>query len=178
MGNLVILAGYFSNDHGIYIASSIADLVYPKFSELHLDTSYDGWRVPNPRISPEPILSIHMCYNADLEGCVLDSLVGSDPAATTSSSTLEDIPSLIKRAIAKLSPDHAAQVVDKKRKAISQDPGWKYEWWPDPSKKDFVQCIFCRKVVPAGICRFKQHLAGGYGDAIKCPNTPAIVRRR
>ena len=103
----------------------------------------------------------------DLEGAVLDSSVESDPAATASSSTLEDIPSLIERAIAKLPPDLAAQAVDKKRKARSQDPGWKYGWWPDPSKKDFVQCIFCRKVVPAEICRFKQHLAGGYGDAIK-----------
>ncbi|CAD6220606.1 unnamed protein product [Miscanthus lutarioriparius] len=75
-----------------------------------------------------------------------------------SSSTLKDIPSLIERAIAKLPPDLAAQAVDKKRKARSQDPGWK-------------------EVVPAGICRFKQHLAGGYGDAIKCPNPPAIVRK-
>ncbi|XP_066318527.1 uncharacterized protein [Miscanthus floridulus] len=113
----------------------------------------------------------------DLEGGVLDSSVGSDPTATASSSTLDDIPFLIERAIAKLPPDLAAHAVDTKRKARSQDLGWKYGWWPDPSKKDFMQCIFCRKVVPSGICRFKQHLAGGYGDAIKCPNTPAIVRK-
>jgi len=90
----------------------------------------------------------------NLEGGVLDSSVGSDPAAMASSSTLEDIPSLIERAIAKLLLDLAAHAVDTKRKARSQDLGWKYGWWPDPSK-DFVQCIFCRKVVPAGICRFK-----------------------
>ncbi|CAD6238129.1 unnamed protein product [Miscanthus lutarioriparius] len=80
----------------------------------------------------------------DLEEGVLDSSVGSDPTTTASSSTLEDIPSLIERDITKLPPDLAAQAVDKKRKARSQDPGWKYGWWPDPSK-DFVQCIFCRK---------------------------------
>jgi hypothetical protein len=97
----------------------------------------------------------------DLEGDVPDSSVGLDPAATTSSSTLEDIPSLIERAIAKLPPDLAALAVNKKRKARSQDPGWKYGRWPDPSKKDFVQCIFCRKVVPARIYRFKQHIAEG-----------------
>ena len=62
----------------------------------------------------------------DLEGAVLDSSVESDPAATASSSTLEDIPSLIKRAIAKLPPDLAAHAVDTKRKARSQGPGWKY----------------------------------------------------
>jgi hypothetical protein len=39
----------------------------------------------------------------------------------------------------------------------------KIGWWPDPTKKDFVQCIFCMKVVPSGIKRFK-HLAGGFGS--------------
>jgi hypothetical protein len=81
--------------------------------------------------------------------------IGSD------ASTAADVPSLIERAIAKLPPDLAEQAVDKKRKVRSQDPGWKYRWWPDPSKKDFVQCIFCKKVVPSGISRFKMHLAGG-----------------
>jgi len=40
-----------------------------------------------------------------------------------------------------------------------------------------VQCIFCKKVVPSGIKRFKQHLAGGYGDAVKCPEAPEMVRK-
>jgi hypothetical protein len=40
-----------------------------------------------------------------------------------------------------------------------------------------VQCIFCKKVVPAGIQRFKQHLAGGYGDTEKCPKAVAVVRK-
>jgi len=39
------------------------------------------------------------------------------------------------------------------------------------------QCIFCKKVVPSGIKRFKQHLAGGYGDAVKCPEAPEMVRK-
>ena len=43
-------------------------------------------------------------------------------------------------------------------------------------KKDFVQCVFCKKIVPAGIRRFKQHLAGGYVNAEKCPKAPELVR--
>ncbi|KAG2572458.1 hypothetical protein PVAP13_7KG180555 [Panicum virgatum] len=66
---------------------------------------------------------------------------------------------------------------DPKRKARSSDPGWKYGFWPDVLKKEMVQCIFCKKVVPAGIKRFKQHLAGGFGDAVKCPKAPELVRK-
>jgi hypothetical protein len=40
-----------------------------------------------------------------------------------------------------------------------------------------VQCIFCQKVVPAGIKRFKQHIAGGFGDVGKCPRAPQVVRK-
>ena len=35
----------------------------------------------------------------------------------------------------------------------------------------------CKKVVPSGIKRFKQHLAGGYGDAVKCSKAPEMVRK-
>jgi hypothetical protein len=54
-----------------------------------------------------------------------------------------------------MDPELAVQANDPKRKARSHDPGWKFGWWPDTSKKDFVQCIFCMKVVPSGIKRFK-----------------------
>ena len=40
-----------------------------------------------------------------------------------------------------------------------------------------MQCIFCKKVVPLGIKRFKKHLAGGYGDAVKCPKALEMVRK-
>jgi len=40
-----------------------------------------------------------------------------------------------------------------------------------------VQCIFCKKITPSGISRFKQHIAGGYGDAIKCGSCPEIIAR-
>jgi len=40
-----------------------------------------------------------------------------------------------------------------------------------------VQYIFCKKITPLGISRFKQHLAGGYGDAIKCGSCPEIIAR-
>jgi hypothetical protein len=32
--------------------------------------------------------------------------------------------------------------------------------------KDFVQCIFCLKILPSGIKRFKQHLAGRFGGTM------------
>jgi hypothetical protein len=75
-----------------------------------------------------------------------------------------------------LPPALSAQASDPKRKARSQDSGWKFGWWPDPAK-DFVQCIFCMKVVPTGIKRFKQHLSGGFGDAINCPRVPELVSK-
>lgn len=88
-----------------------------------------------------------------------------------------DVSSLVAKALAELPPELAEQAQDPKRHARSKDPGWKYGFWPNEAKKEMVQCIFCLKVVPAGIKRFKQHLAGGYGDTEKCPKAPAIVRR-
>jgi hypothetical protein len=72
-------------------------------------------------------------------------------------STAADSKSLAEKAIAALPPELSTQATDPKRKARSQDPGWKFGWWPDKTK-DFVQCIFCSKIVPSGIKRFKQHL--------------------
>ena len=97
--------------------------------------------------------------------------------AASASSAAPTEASLIAQAIAKLPPDLAAMAEDKKRKAKSSDPGWKYGFWPDIGKKEFIQCIFCKKVVPSGIKRFKQHLAGGYSDAVKCGEAPELVRR-
>lgn len=102
---------------------------------------------------------------------------GSTGAGGTASSVAPDDASLTEKAIAALPPALAAQAVDSKRKARSQDPGWNYGWWPDPTKKDFVQCIFCQKIVPAGIKRFKQHLAGGFGDTVKCARVPELVSK-
>jgi hypothetical protein len=107
----------------------------------------------------------------------MPEIVGSVDSATSASSAAADAATLAERAISALPPELAADVVDPKRKARSQDPVWKYGWWPDPTKKDFLQCIFCMKVVPAGIKRFKQHLAGGYGDTIKCVKVPELISR-
>jgi hypothetical protein len=96
--------------------------------------------------------------------------------AGSASSAAPDVLSLVQKAIAALPLELAEQAKDPKRKARSQDPGWKYGWWPDPTKKKFIQRIFCKKVVPVGIGRFKMHLAGGYGDAVKCPKPPPIVQ--
>jgi len=97
--------------------------------------------------------------------------------AETACSAAPDGQSLAAKAIAALPPDLAEMAQDPKRKARSSDPGWKYGFWPDVLKKEMVQCIFCKKVVPAGIKRFKQHLAGGFGDAVKCPKAPELVRK-
>ena len=109
-------------------------------------------------------------------GAGASSSVASGGAGSASSAA-PDVSALVEKAIAALPPELAQQAKDPKRKARSQDPGWKYGWWPDPTKKEFIQCIFCKKVVPAGIGQFKMHLAGGYGDAMKCPKPPPIVQR-
>jgi hypothetical protein len=44
-------------------------------------------------------------------------------------------------------------------------------------KKDFVQCVFYKKIVPSRIKRFKQHLAGGFGDTMKCARVPEVVSK-
>jgi len=98
-------------------------------------------------------------------GATVTSSVASAGVGSTSTAA-PDVTSLVEKAIAALPPELAAQAKDPKSKARSQDPGWKYGWWLDPTKKEFIQCIFCKKVVPAGIGRFKMHLAGGYGDAV------------
>jgi hypothetical protein len=38
-----------------------------------------------------------------------------------------------------------------------------------------VQCIFYMKVIPLGIKRFKQHIASGFGDTIKCSKVLELV---
>ena len=102
---------------------------------------------------------------------------GSTAAAGSAASTAPDVASLVEKALAKLPPEMAAEAKDPKRTAKSRDPGWKFGWWPDIAKKDAVQCIFCKKITPSGISRFKQHLAGSYGDALGCPNCPEIIKR-
>jgi hypothetical protein len=44
-------------------------------------------------------------------------------------------------------------------------------------RKRWFSVFFCQKVVPAGIKRFKQHIAGGFGDVGKCPRAPEVVRK-
>ncbi|KAK3142650.1 hypothetical protein QOZ80_4BG0349490 [Eleusine coracana subsp. coracana] len=113
-------------------------------------------------------------YTPPNTGTVSSSASGGVASA---SSTAPDGATLAEKAIAALPSDLATVAIDPKRKAKSQDPGWKYGWWPDPTKKDTIWCIFCKKLVPSGIKRFKQHLAGGYGDAMKCSRVPEVVSR-
>ena len=106
--------------------------------------------------------------------------VASNAGSTGPASALSaaaDCKTLAEKAIAALPPELSAQANDPKRKARSQDPGWQFGWWPDTTKKDFVQCVFCKKIVPSGIKRFKQHLAGGFGDTMKCARVPEVVSK-
>ncbi|XP_019179253.1 PREDICTED: uncharacterized protein LOC109174471 [Ipomoea nil] len=66
---------------------------------------------------------------------------------------------------------------DPKRKAKSNDPGWKYGFWPDLANKDLVECSLCHKQMHSGIKRLKQNLAAGYGDVAKCPKTTTEIMR-
>lgn len=66
---------------------------------------------------------------------------------------------------------------DPKRKAKSNDPGWKYAVWPDLNRKDVVKCILCGNENHGGINRFKQHLIGGFPDIIKCSKTTREIAK-
>ncbi|CAN6362710.1 unnamed protein product [Urochloa humidicola] len=66
----------------------------------------------------------------------------------------------------------------KRRPANAKDPGWEFGYWEDPSDRDKVTCKLCNKRVPGGIRRFKQHLAGGYGDVLLCPRSTTELRKR
>ncbi|CAD6263817.1 unnamed protein product [Miscanthus lutarioriparius] len=62
-----------------------------------------------------------------------------------------------------------------KRKAKSSDPKWKYGFWPEIGNRDLVECILCGTRVKSGIKRLKEHLVGGYGDALKCEKTTTAI---
>ncbi|XP_042476322.1 uncharacterized protein LOC122058015 [Macadamia integrifolia] len=64
---------------------------------------------------------------------------------------------------------------DPKRKAKSNDPGWKYGYWPELADKNLVRCNLCKKDIKGGIKRLKQHLVGGYGDVAMCNKTTAMI---
>jgi hypothetical protein len=111
---------------------------------------------------------------------VSSAVDSTNPVGSASSAAPPDsasLANLAEKAISALPLDLAAQAVDVKRKARSQDPGWKFGWWPYPAKKDFVQCIFCMKVILAGNSRFKQHLSGEFGYTTKCARVPGLVSK-
>jgi hypothetical protein len=66
---------------------------------------------------------------------------------------------------------------DPTRKAKSNDPSWKYDYWQDPTMRDWVTCILCGHEASGGIKRLKQHLADGYGDIILCPKVNTEIRK-
>jgi hypothetical protein len=64
---------------------------------------------------------------------------------------------------------------DKSRRAKSDDPGWKYAWWPDLTDKNKIQCMLCGKITKGGIKRQKEHLIGGYSDVGQCSKTTTTI---
>ncbi|XP_062212037.1 uncharacterized protein LOC133913009 isoform X2 [Phragmites australis] len=65
---------------------------------------------------------------------------------------------------------------DPKRKpGRSNDPGWKYAFWPTIGNRDLLQCCLCDRTVTRGITRLKEHLVGGYGDIMKCAKTASAI---
>ena len=40
-----------------------------------------------------------------------------------------------------------------------------------------MTCILCGNEASGGIKRFKQHLAGGYGDTVLCPKVSTEIRK-
>jgi hypothetical protein len=65
---------------------------------------------------------------------------------------------------------------DPKRKpGRSNDPGWKYAFWPTIGNRDLLQCCLCDRTVTGGITRLKEHLVGGYGDILKCAKTTLAI---
>ena len=73
-------------------------------------------------------------------------------------------------------PDYDPKT-DPARKAKSNDPGWKYAYWQDPARRDWVTCILCGNEAWGGIKRFKQHLVGGYEDIVLCPKVTTEIRK-
>ena len=66
---------------------------------------------------------------------------------------------------------------DQSRRPKSNDPGWKYAYYVEAEKRELIQCALCPKQIKGGIKRLKQHLAGGYGDIVKCPNTTREIAK-
>ena len=66
--------------------------------------------------------------------------------------------------------------MDPRRRATSDDPAWKYGFWPDLERKDLLQCTLCGKIVHAGVRRLKQHLSWGCSDADMCPEASMEIR--
>jgi hypothetical protein len=61
------------------------------------------------------------------------------------------------------------------KKDKSSDPRWKYGFWPQIGNRDLVECSLCGVRVNSGIKRLREHLVGGYGDAVKCPKTTTKI---
>ncbi|KAL6606291.1 hypothetical protein ACP70R_041944 [Stipagrostis hirtigluma subsp. patula] len=60
----------------------------------------------------------------------------------------------------------------------SGDIGWDYGELVDERNLNVIKCIFCPKVVKAGIYRLKLHIAGIRGEVKACPSATDEARAR
>ena len=58
---------------------------------------------------------------------------------------------------------------------VTVDPDRKYSV-QDPNNKNNFKCNFCGKIFTGGVYRLKQHLAGGWKNAVDCNLCPKAVR--
>jgi hypothetical protein len=73
------------------------------------------------------------------------------------------------------SADAYDPMADPKRRAKSNDPGWKYGYWTEIGNRDKVTCNLCKTVTTRGIKRLKEHLAGGFVDTLMCSKTTTEI---
>jgi hypothetical protein len=73
--------------------------------------------------------------------------------------------------------DDYDSMADPKRRAWSNDLGWKYEYWTENGNRDKVTCNLCKTVTAGGIKRLKEHLACGYADTVMCSKTTTVIRK-
>ena len=59
----------------------------------------------------------------------------------------------------------------------TNDPTWKYAFWPDLQDKLSIQCVLCGKNITSGVLRMKKHLGGGYIEVRMCLKANDEIRK-
>jgi hypothetical protein len=81
-------------------------------------------------------------------------------------------------AAAPVNVDDYDPMADPKRRARSNDPGWKYGYWTEIGNRDNVTCNLCKTITAVEIKRLKEHLVGEYADTMMCSKTTTEIRKK